>query len=512
MIRRPTGANHAGGVPGRPVAILVWRLPGGSAGSLDNRMQFSSRNKLDERLSPVLELMRRQDLVRQIVDKSEDRSGLGVGMVERRHRQELIRALDRLHPADVAHLLEMLPHDDRAVIWQCLPDPTAGVVLAEINDSVAEGLIEETPVERLIAMGRGLDPEDLGAIEDLLPRVVRRNLVSGLREGDRSWLETTVTYPEDSVGHLMTRDVLVIESNATVKDVFRYLRELGEFPDHTDKIFVTDRRHRLLGVLPLTALFLHSHKQAVTAVMKTDVVAFTPDEDADDAGQAFERYDLISAPVVDSRDRLLGRLTVDVVMDFIREQAEEDIFYREGLKGDEDLFGPVFLSARNRWMWLFLNLLTALVASRVIGIFEGSIEKLVALATLMPIVASIGGNTGNQTVALVVRGLALDQIHSDNVRYMALKELGVALINGLIWGTVMGLVAYLLYGISDLGLVMAAATLLNLLVAAATGLAVPLVMERIGRDPALGSSVVLTFVTDSMGFLIFLGLATLMLL
>ena len=224
-------------------------------------MQFSSRNKLDERLSPVLELLRRQDLVRQIVDKSEDRSELGAGMVERRHRQELIRALDRLHPADVAHLLEMLPHDDRAVVWQCLPDPMAGVVLAEINDSVAEGLIEETPVERLIAMGRGLDPEDLGAIEDLLPQVVRRDLVSGLREGDRSWLETTVTYPEDSVGHLMTRDVLVIESNATVKDVFRYLRELGEFPDHTDKIFVTDRRHRLLGVLPLTALFLHSHKQ-----------------------------------------------------------------------------------------------------------------------------------------------------------------------------------------------------------------------------------------------------------
>jgi magnesium transporter len=475
-------------------------------------MQFSSQNKLEERLAPVLELLRRQDLVRRIVDRTQDRSGLGPGMVQRRHEQELARALERLHPADVAHLLEMLPHDDRAAVWDSLTDATGGVVLAEVGDSVAEGLIEETSPERLIAMGQGLDPEDLGAIEDLLPAEVRLNLVSSLREGDRSWLETTVTYPENTVGHLMTRDVLVIESHATVKDVLRYLRELGRFPDHTDKIFVTDSRHRLLGVLPLTALFLHPQKLSVTEAMNTEVVAFTPDEEADDAGLAFERYDLVSAPVVDSRDRLLGRLTVDVVMDFLREQAEEDAFYREGLKGDEDLFGPVFDSARNRWMWLFLNLLTALVASRVIGFFEGSIEKLVALATLMPIVASIGGNTGNQTVALVIRALALDQIHSDNVRYMVMKELGVALINGLMWGSVMGLVAFLLYGIVDLGLVMAAATLLNLLVAAATGLAVPLVMERIGRDPALGSSIVLTFVTDSMGFMIFLGLATLVLL
>jgi magnesium transporter len=310
----------------------------------------------------------------------------------------------------------------------------------------------------------------------------------------------------------MTRDVLVIDSGATIEDVLRYFRRLEDFPDHTDKIFVVDGRHRLEGILPLKALFLNPPKQPVTEVMVTDIVAFTPDEDADDAGLAFERYDLVSAPVIDSRDRLLGRLTVDVVMDFLREQAEEDAFLREGLKGDEDLFGPVVESARNRWLWLFLNLLTALVASRVIGIFEGSIEKLVALATLMPIVASIGGNTGNQTVALVIRGLALDQIHRGNVRYLAFKELGVALLNGLIWGSVMGFVAFLLYGNQSLGLVMAGATLLNLLVAAATGIAVPLVMERIGRDPALGSSVMLTFVTDSMGFMIFLGMATLFLL
>lgn len=475
-------------------------------------MQFSSQRKLEHRLKPVLELLRRQDLVQQLVDRSQDSSDIATDLVHRRHHQELSAALAKLHPADIAHLVEMLPPEERNTVWFCVSESIGGSVLAEVSDSVAAGLIDDTPAERLFAMGECLSAEDLGIIEDLLPEDIRERLVSGLREGDRSWLETTVIYPEDTVGHLMTRDVLVIDSGATIKDVLRYFRRLGEFPDHTDKIFVVDQRHRLEGILPLKALFLHSPKQPVTEVMGTDIVAFTPDEDANAAGLAFERYDLVSAPVIDSRDRLLGRLTVDVVMDFLREQAEEDAFLREGLKGDEDLFGPVFESARNRWLWLFLNLLTALVASRVIGIFEGSIEKLVALATLMPIVASIGGNTGNQTVALVIRGLALDQIHRGNVRYLAFKELGVALLNGLIWGSVMGVVAFMLYGNQSLGVVMAGATLLNLLVAAAAGIAVPLLMERLGRDPALGSSVLLTFVTDSMGFLIFLGMATLLLL
>ncbi len=475
-------------------------------------MQFSSQRKLEHRLKPVLELLRRQGLVQQLVARSEESSDIATDLVHRRHFQELSAVLARLHPADIAHLVEMLPPEERDSVWRCVPDSTGGNVLVEVSDSVAEGLIDDTPAGRLLTMGGCLSAEDLGVIEDLLPGDIRDRLVSGLQEGDRSWLETTVIYPEDTVGHLMTRDVLVIDSGATIKDVLRYFRRLEDFPDHTDKIFVVDGRHRLEGILPLKALFLNPPKQPVTEVMVTDIVAFTPDEDADDAGLAFERYDLVSAPVIDSRDRLLGRLTVDVVMDFLREQAEEDAFLREGLKGDEDLFGPVVESARNRWLWLFLNLLTALVASRVIGIFEGSIEKLVALATLMPIVASIGGNTGNQTVALVIRGLALDQIHRGNVRYLAFKELGVALLNGLIWGSVMGFVAFLLYGNQSLGLVMAGATLLNLLVAAATGIAVPLVMERIGRDPALGSSVMLTFVTDSMGFMIFLGMATLFLL
>ncbi len=475
-------------------------------------MQFSSQKKLEDRLAPIQELLRRQQLVEHLADRSEHQTGLGAGMVHRRHKNELARALTRIHPADVAHLVEMLPPDERSLVWASVPDRFGGEVLAEVNDMVAEGLVAETPPGRLLAMGRTLDPEDLALIEDLLPAHVRSELLANLQEGDRSWLETTVTYPEDTVGHLMTGDVLVVEAHATIRDVLRYVRTLGDIPDQTDKIFVVDERRHLVGALPLKALIIHSPKRPVFEVMSTDLVAFTPDEEAEDAGLAFQRYDLISAPVVDSRDRLLGRLTVELVMDFLQDQAEEDAFLREGLSGDTDLFGPVYAGARSRWLWLCINLLTAFIASRVIGAFEGSIERLVALATLMPIVASVGGNTGNQTVALVVRGLALDHIHRDNLGYLALKELGIALINGLLWGSVMGVVAFLLYSNAELGLVMASATVLNLLVAAGTGIAVPMAMDRLGRDPALGSSVVLTFVTDSMGFLIFLGLATIILI
>ncbi|MGD8532217.1 MAG: magnesium transporter [Gammaproteobacteria bacterium] len=475
-------------------------------------MEFSSRTMLEKRLAPVMELLRRQTLVEQLVDRTEDRAGLGADVLHRRHRTALAEALSRLHPADIAHLLEMLPPEERSVVWVSAPPETAGQVLAEVNDTVAEGLVAETNRDRLLAIGERLNPVDLALIEDILPGEVRSRLLSEMDEEDRSWLETTVTYPEDSVGHLMTRDVLVIDAHATVKDVLRYVRTLGDLPDNTDKIFVVDRKRHLVGALPLKALIIHSPKRPVAEVMSRDLVAFTPDEEAEDAGQAFQRYDLISAPVVDSRDRLLGRLTVDLLLDFLQEQAEEDAFLREGLRADTDLFGPVYASARSRWVWLSLNLLTAFIASRVIGVFEGSIEKLVALATLMPIVASVGGNTGNQTVALVVRGLALDQIHRGNLLYLAIKEMGIALINGLLWGSVMGLIAWLLYNNLELGLVMAGATLLNLLVAAAAGIGVPIGIERLGRDPALGSSVVLTFVTDSMGFFIFLGLATLVLI
>jgi magnesium transporter len=289
--------------------------------------------------------------------------------------------------------------------------------------------------------------------------------------------------------------------------VLRYLRRLEKLPHNTDKLFVVDRREMLKGVLSVSDLIVAAPETKVCDVMSTDVVSFNPDQDAESAAHAFERYDLVSAPVVDGYNRIVGRMTITDIVDYIREDAEQESLGKVGLR-DEDLFSSVWKSAKNRWLWLAVNLGTAFFASRVIGLFEDSIEKLVALATLMPIVAAIAGNSGNQTITLIVRALAFEEINKSNAKGLLLKELAIAVVNGVLWGSVAGLFAWLLYGNIALGLVMLSAMLLNLVVGAAVGMLVPLFLQKMGRDPAIGSSVLLTFTTDSMGFLIFLGMAT----
>ena len=273
-----------------------------------------------------------------------------------------------------------------------------------------------------------------------------------------------------------------------------------------------NREDVLKGVLPLSRVVVNALGAKVADVMVKDAVFFHPEDIADEAAKAFERYDLVTAPVIDKNNKIIGRLTVDAVMDYIREEAESDMLSMAGLREEEDFFSTVWKSVQNRWAWLAINLLTAIFASRVIGLFEGSIEKIVALAALMPIVAGIGGNSGNQTTTMIVRGLALGQISDSNIRPLISKELGVALLNGLLWGSVLGFFAYLLYGSYALGVVMTVAMTLNLLLAAIMGVMIPLVLTRFGRDPAVGSSVLITAMTDSGGFFIFLGLATIFLI
>jgi magnesium transporter len=275
---------------------------------------------------------------------------------------------------------------------------------------------------------------------------------------------------------------------------------------------VVDREDILRGVLPLKRMVVSDLDASVSDVMVADAVVFHPEDIADEAAQAFERYDLVTAPVVDANNKLVGRITVDAVMDYIRDESESDMLSMAGLREEEDFFASIWKSVQNRWAWLAINLVTAMVASRVIGLFEGSIEKIVALAALMPIVAGIGGNSGNQTTTMIVRGLALGQISSHNMKSLVKKELGVALLNGILWGGVLGIIAYLLYGNYQLGLVMMAAMTFNLLLAAVMGVMIPLVMTKFGRDPAVGSSVLITAMTDSGGFFIFLGLATIFLI
>jgi magnesium transporter len=310
----------------------------------------------------------------------------------------------------------------------------------------------------------------------------------------------------------MEFDQITVREDVTLEAVTRYLRRLDELPGHTDQLFVVDREQKLRGRLPLGRLIVADLDKEVHSVMLAEKVTLHAEDRAEDAAQTFERYDLVSAPVVDTNDRLVGRVTVDEILDFVRASGEEDMLAQAGLREEEDVFASVWKSFQNRWTWLAVNLLTAFFASRVIGVFEGSIAKLVALAALMPIVAGIGGNSGNQTITMIVRAVALGQVTREHAENLIRKELQVALLNGLIWGGVMGLVAMMLYRDVKLGLVMILAMTLNLLLAALMGVLIPMTMLRMGKDPAVGSSVLITAVTDSGGFFIFLGLATLFLL
>jgi magnesium transporter len=468
---------------------------------------------VEDSLRQVMDLLARHKLVESLVHKQDmPRHELVEVLVHKQNLAELSKKLDRLHPADVAYILEALPLEDRLLVWDLVKAERDGDILVEVSDAVRESLIEAMDNRELVAAAASLDTDEIADLAPDLPSDVVQELLKSLDHAKRAQVEASLSYAEDSVGALMDYDFVTIRADVTLEVALRYLRRLGDLPPHTDKLFVVERDGRLIGTLPLKRMLVHDPEAHVAAVMSDEPVVFHPSDAAAEAAQAFERYDLVTAPVVDAQHRLVGRLTVDVVLDFIRAEAEEDMLQLAGLKEEEDLFTTVWKSARNRWMWLAINLCTALIASRVVGAFEGSIEKLAALAALMPIVAGMGGNTGNQTSTLVVRGLALGIINDDNARRILVKELGVALFNGTVWGGVMGVVAYLLYRNAALGGVMAVAMLLNLLVAATAGYLAPRLINRTGRDPAYGSPILTTFITDSMGFFIFLGLATVVLL
>jgi len=460
----------------------------------------------------VQELLRRHRLVETAAERSQMPKHELVGSAV--HKQNLARLrakLDVMHPADIAYVLESLPLDDRLAVWSLVRAERDGEILLEVSDAVRETLIRSMDSEELVAAAEQLDADEIADLAPDLPRDVIQDVFQALPIEEREQLRAAMSYPEEAVGALMDFEVVSVREAVTMEAVTRYLRRFDRLPNHTDQLFVVDRDERLKGVLPLSTLIVSDLDRTVEQVMERDMVTVHPDDKAQDAANAFQRYDLVSAAVVDPGGKLLGRVTVDKVVDFVRTRTESELLTQAGLREEEDIFSSVWASVRNRWSWLAINLITAFIASRVIGAFEGSIEKLVALAALMPIVAGIGGNSGNQTITMIVRGIALGQVQNDHGRKLLAKELGVSLANGLIWGGMLGLIAYWLYHKVSLGLVMMAAMTLNLLLAASAGVLIPLTMLRLGRDPALGSSVLITAITDSGGFFIFLGLATLFL-
>jgi magnesium transporter len=470
------------------------------------------RQSVQDSLKQVVALLRKHQLVQSLVERQEmPRHELVESLVEKQNVTELRVKLDQMHPADVAYVLEALPLAERLAVWDLVKAERDGEILLEVSDAVRETLIAHMETKELVAATEQLDTDEIADLAPDLPREVMQDVFRSLSAEERDQLRSAMSYPEDTVGGLMDFDMITVRDDISVEVVLRYLRRLDEMPDHTDQLFVVDRQEHLRGLLSVSRLLVTDLDTPVTAIMDPAAVKLSPDEKAQDGALAFERYDLVSAPVVDGQGKLIGRVTVNSVVDFIREETDSEKLSAGGLREEEDLFASVWSSVKNRWTWLAINLVTAFIASRVIGIFEGSIEKVVALAALMPIVAGIGGNSGNQTITMIVRALALGQITGASARKLFAKEIGVSFINGLIWGSVVGLFAFFIYHKWQLGLVMTGAMVLNLLLAAVMGVAVPLTMQKLGRDPAVGSSVMITAITDSGGFFIFLGLATLFL-
>jgi magnesium transporter len=475
--------------------------------------QGEARPNVHASLDRVTGLLQRQDVVESLVPRQPGpRHELVETLVHKLHLVELQKLLEAMHPADIAYILESLPLEQRQVVWELVRADREGEILLEVSDAVRETLIATMDEHELVAATEQLDTDEIADLAPDLPREVIQDVFRSLSPEEREQLRSAMSYPEETVGALMDFDMISIRDDVTVEVVLRYLRRLDEMPDHTDQLFVVDRAGIVKGLLPVNRLLVSDPETAVTTMMEREFVRLHPQEKAQDAAGAFERYDLVSAPVVDEAGRLIGRVTVNAVMDYIREETGNDQLSAGGLLEDEDIFAPVWRSVRNRWTWLAVNLVTAFIASRVIGVFEDSIAKLVALAALMPIVAGISGNSGNQTITMIVRALALGQITAASARKLFLKEIGVSILNGLIWGGVVGLFAFLIYHSWQLGLVMTGAMTLSLLLAAVMGVAIPLTMQKLGRDPALGASVMITAITDSGGFFIFLGLATVFLL
>ena len=429
-------------------------------------------------------------------------------LLQKRHLNELQDLLDKLHPADIAFILEALPIGQRLLVWNMVKADRDGEILIGVADAVCESLTAVMSFDELREAAQQLDTDEIADLAPALPQSVLRDIFKSLSIEEREQLRAAMSYPQDAVGALMDFDMLTIRENSTLEAVLRLLRRFDDLPDHTDQLFVIDRDDLFKGVLPLNKLLVNEPEVEVAELMVTDALTLHPDDKAHQVAQAFERYGLVSAPVVDEDGKLLGRVPVNAVMDFIRAESERKVLNLVGLREEEDIFASVWKSAKNRWLWLALNLCAAFFASKVIGLFEDSIEKFVALAALMPIVAGVAANSGNQTIATIIRSLARGQINPANARQLLVKELAISMLNGLVWGGIAGGFAYLLYESVALGLVITGAMLLNLMLGALVGMLIPLTLQKLGRDPATGSSVLLTAITVSGGYFIFLGLAT----
>ena len=418
----------------------------------------------------------------------------------------------RLHPAETARLLESLPLQERAVLWEMVSPDDEGDVLVELSDEVRDGLIEDMQTEELIAATAGMDFDDLADLLADLPEAVTRQVLQSLDKADHDRLQQVLAYDEDCAGGLMNVDIVTVRPDVTLEVVMRYLRAVGEMPDGTDLLFVVNRDNEYVGSLFLSRLLTQDPDTLVSSIMSTQVMPIPAHTPSAQVVWEFENRDLLSAPVVDDDYRVVGRITVDDVVDVIREEAEHSLMSAAGLDEEDDMFAPVFKSARRRALWLGINLGTAFLAAAVVDLFQTTIDKIVLLAVLMPVVPSMGGVAGTQSLVIITRAMALGQVDKTNATRILKKELAVSLLNGLGWSIVVATFTYLWFGDWRIGGVIAAAMIINLFIAALSGFGIPMLLKRMRIDPAIAGGVVLTTVTDVVGYMTFLGLGAALLL
>ncbi|MCW9005998.1 MAG: magnesium transporter [Gammaproteobacteria bacterium] len=435
-----------------------------------------------------------------------------IGHLQAGNDEVISTYIEPLHAADIAGLLQSLPPDLRQRLWTLIPSEIEGEMLTYLGEEVRGSIIDEMEHAEVIAATEAMDVEDLADVIDELPEDISEAVLKSLDDDRRQRLETTLAFSEGTAGRLMSTDVISVRTNVSLAVVLRYLRRLKPLPSHTDALMVTDENGIYLGKLTLAHAVTEHPDTLVAEVMEEAADSVQVDANDHDVAVLFERRDLISVAVVDEQSRLLGRITVDNVVDIIIAEADKALLASAGLVEDEDLFAPVVPSAQRRAVWLGINLITVFMAVWVIGLFEAVLDKVVALAILMPVVASMGGIAGSQTLTLTIRGLALGQVSSSNLRWLGNKELYVGLLNGFIWAIVVAVVTFIWFQQTGIALIIAAAMLLNLVAAALSGVLIPVILSRMGIDPALSAAVILTTVTDVIGFLSFLGLATLFLL
>mgnify|MGYP001313581643 FL=1 len=420
--------------------------------------------------------------------------------------------LNALHPAEIAHLLESLPPAERKLLWELVDPADDGEVLLQVGEDLRNALIREMEPEELIAATEGMAMDDLADFLQDLPATLIGEVLRSMDKQDRQRLESVMSYAEDTAGGLMNTDAITVRADVTLDVVMRYLRLRGELPELTDALIVVNRYDRYLGILPLSTLITGDPNLTVAEVIDRQLEPIPADMSSNQVAKLFEDRDLVSAPVVDAEGKLLGRITIDDVVDVIRDEGERSLMSMAGLDEEADMFAPVLTSVKRRIIWLGVNLCTAFLASTVISVFESTIQQVVALAVLMPIVASMGGIAGSQTLTLVIRGLALGQVGSSNARSLLGREVAVALLNGAVAALVVATVAGLWFQSVQISAVIAAAMVVNFLTAALSGVTVPILLRRIGIDPALAGGMMVTAFTDVIGFLAFLGLASAFLL